>query len=259
MSARALRWLAVAALALAAATPATGGQPPSAPLPPPLGPSGAPTVERTETLVLHAHQLEYQPAREALPLVEPMLSPRGSLELRAQSNTLVVRDHASIVEAVRAALREFDHPPIDLVLDVFLLLASRREENLPPGAAVSALPPALVEGLGSMVRFNQYEVMAEGQLVAREGQQVSYDLGSRYSLRFQMGTVLGARRLKLRGFELARRTGTLSQPLLSTDLNVTLRRMQVVALAASEDAERGLVVAVTCRPRSSLDVRRGGS
>jgi hypothetical protein len=248
-------------LALAALTALFAGALASQPPPPPkapMGPSGIP-VERAETLVLHAHQLAHQPAREALPLVEPMLSPRGSLELRAQTNTLIVRDHASIVEAVRATLREFDHPPVDLVLDVFLLSSTRREDDLPLGADVSGLPPALIEGLGSMIRFNSYQVLAEGQLVTREGQQVSYDLGSRYALRFQVGTVLGARVLKLRGFELVRRNGSLDQPLLSTDLNVTLRRMQVLALAASENAERGLVVALTCRPRSALDVRLGGS
>ena len=243
------------ALALCAATLAAQPPPPAKP---PMGPSGMP-VDRAETLVLHAHQLAHQPAREALPLVEPMLSPSGSLELRAQTNTLVVRDRASIVEAVRATLREFDHPPVDLVLDVFLLSATRRDDDLPPGADISGLPPALIEGLGSMVRFNSYQVLAEGQLVTREGQQVSYDLGARYALRFQVGTVLGARVLKLRGFELVRRNASLEQPLLSTDLNVTLRRMQVLALAASENAEQGLVVALTCRPRSALDVRLGGS
>jgi hypothetical protein len=109
-----------------------------------------------------------------------------------------------------------------------------------------------------MVRFNRYEVLAEGQLLTREGQQVSYDLGERYALRFQVGTILGARVLKLRGFELVRRNASLDQPLLSTDLNVTLRRMQVLALAASENAERGLVVALSCRPKSALDTRLGG-
>jgi hypothetical protein len=209
-------------------------------------------------LVLHAHQLQHQPAREALPLVEPMLSPRGSLELRAQSNTLVVRDHASIVEAVRAALRQFDHPPIDLVLDLYILSVSRREGALPPGADVSDLPPALVEGLGSMTRFNEYRLLAEGQLLTREGQPISYDLGDRYAVSFQVGTVLGARRLKLRGFEVRSRNGALSEALVATDINLTLRRMFVLGLMASESADRGLAVAVTCRPRSPLDVRLGG-
>lgn len=241
------------------------GQPQAAsgqPLPARSAAGGAPQeqpVERAETLVLHAHQLEHQPAREALPLVEPMLSPRGSLELRAQTNTLVIRDHASIVDAVRAALREFDHPPIDLVLDLYILSVSRREGELPRGADISDLPPALVEGLGSMVRFNEYQLLAEGQLLTREGQPVSYELGSRYTVSFQVGTVLGARRLKLRGFEVSSRRGTLSETLVATDINLTLRRMLVLGFVASESSDRGLAVAVTCRPRSALDVRLGGS
>lgn len=208
--------------------------------------------ERVETLVLYAHELEHQPAREALPLVEPMLSPNGTLELRSSTNTLVLRDHPSAIERIRAALRDFDHPPLDLQLDLYILRASRRSEELPPGADLSALPPALVAGLGSMVRFNEYALLAEQSLRMREGQEVLVEVGNRYTVSFKAGTVLGAQVIKLRGFSVERKSELLRQRLFNTDLNLKLRRFQVVSIASDVNSASGLVVALACRPLGSV-------
>lgn len=213
---------------------------------------------RAETLVLHAHELVYQPAREALPLVQEMISERGSLELRSATNTLVIRDHPSVVEGIRTFLREFDHPPIDLNLEIYILRASRREGGDGGGQDIADLPEPLIQGLGAMVQFNRYQLLAEGELTTREGQPVTMELGGRYAVSFKVGTVLAAKRLRLRDFELVRRTARISQRLLFTSLNLTLRRMQVVGAAAGEASDSGLVVALRCRQRAGSELALGG-
>ena len=45
-----------------------------------------------EVLVLHAFTLKHQRASDAIPLVHPLLSERGTVELQPGDNTLVIRD-----------------------------------------------------------------------------------------------------------------------------------------------------------------------
>ncbi len=69
-------------------------------------------------LLVHAYTLRHQPAAEALVLVHPLLSQRGSVQLQPGGNTLVVRDEAAVVERVAELLREFDHPAQTLAIRI---------------------------------------------------------------------------------------------------------------------------------------------
>jgi hypothetical protein len=214
--------------------------------------------DRVETLVVHAHAMEHQPAREALPLIESLLSPAGSLELRTATNTLVIRDRASVIERLQPVLREFDHPPRQLTLEIFLVEASR-----PPagdGGGGEALPESLARGLGRMLQFNRYRLLGQGVLEAREGDQVSYALGGGYEVSFRVGTLLAGQRLRLRGFQVSRRGGEVARSLLHADLNLNVERMYVLSVARDEASDSGLVVAVSCTPEVDLEEPRvGGS
>ncbi|HVS16373.1 MAG TPA: hypothetical protein VMV46_20865 [Thermoanaerobaculia bacterium] len=214
--------------------------------------------ERVETLVVHAHAMEHQPAREALPLIETLLSPAGSLELRTATNTLVIRDRASVIERIQPVLREFDHPPRQLTLEIFLVEASR-----PPaggGGGGDELPESLARGLGRMLQFNRYRLLGQGVLEAREGDHVSYALGGGYEVSFRIGTLLAGQRLRLRGFQISRRGGEVARSLLHADLNLNVERMYVLSVARDESSDSGLVVAVSCTPEVDLEKPRvGGS
>ncbi|HXT21441.1 MAG TPA: secretin N-terminal domain-containing protein, partial [Thermoanaerobaculia bacterium] len=43
-------------------------------------------------IILHVYTLRHQTAGDALGLIRPLLSPRGTVELRPGANTLVLRD-----------------------------------------------------------------------------------------------------------------------------------------------------------------------
>lgn len=204
-----------------------------------------PTVQ-VETLTLKAYRFAHQPAREALPLVEPLLSERGTVELQVGNNTLVIRDHPTVIGRLEPLLRKFDHPPRALPFEIHLLEAepapeADRDEN------IRGLPPGLVESLGVMTRFNRYRLIADIELESREGEQVSYELGQSYRVRFGVGTVLLDQRLKLRGFEITRPIGDLDERLFYGNLNLTLGKTMVIAVA-----DAGMAVAVTCAPQAEV-------
>jgi hypothetical protein len=221
-------------------------------------PGLAQTPDRVETLRVHVHKMEHQPAREALPLIETLLSPAGSLELRTASNTLVVRDRASVITRIQPILREFDHPPRGLTLEIFLVEASRPAAGGGTGAA--ELPESLARGLGRMLQFNRYRLLGQGVVETREGELVSYALGGGYEVSFQIGTLLAGQRLRLRGFEIVRQSGEVGQRLLHADLNLNVERMYVLSVARDEASDSGLVVAVNCTPETEVEEPRvGGS
>jgi hypothetical protein len=214
-----------------------------------------PGVE-VETLTLKAYRMLHQPAREALPLVEPLLSPRGTVELRLDNNTLVIRDHPTVIGQIEPLLREFDHLPRELPIVIHLLEAQRAGSDASPDENTRGLPPGLIASLGVMAQFNRYHLVAAIDLESKEGENVSYELGREYEVRFAVGTVLLDRRVKLHGFEILRPLGAgLDRQLFLGNLNLTLGRTLVVAVA-----DAGMAVAVTCAPdaaASKLDADGG--
>lgn len=226
------RSLLILLLALGGAIPATG-QP------------------QAETFVRHAFALEHQPAGDLLEWIEPMLSDLGTVELRRASNTIVLRDAPSVLEEILPLVRAFDHAPREIELEIYLLEASRRQGEDPP----SELPESVALGLGKLLRFNSYTMLAGGTISAVEGERVRYELGTKFLLRFRVGTVLYEQKIKLYGLEVTRDVGV-EERLLQTHLNLFLEEPLVLALANDESSDRGLVVAVTVsqRPLDLLSV-----
>ncbi len=205
-----------------------------------FGPVAAAAQPQIETLSVKAFRLAHQPAREALRLVEPMLSPAGSVELRLADNTLVLTDQPTVISRIEFLLREFDHTPLDLQLAIHLL----RVTQGPPDSAhqnLLALPPGLVESLGAMASRNRYELLGAIELASKEGAEVSYEVAEKYEVRFTVGTVLLEQRLRLRSFEVLQWLGDIKSSLLQAHLNLWLGKTLVVSVA-----DRGLAVAVTC-------------
>src|ERR1700688_951258 len=80
--------------------------------------------EATE-LALHAYALRYQQAIEAIPLIQPLLTGRGTLELQPGGNTLVIRDTVAALARIVPVLRGFDHPSQPLKVEILIVRASR--------------------------------------------------------------------------------------------------------------------------------------
>src|SRR6185503_9060584 len=80
-------------------------------------------------LVLHVYTLRHQAAGDALGLVQPLLSPRGTIELRPGANTLVLRDTAVALGRIVPVLVSFDHPSRPVDVELWMVRASGRNPS----------------------------------------------------------------------------------------------------------------------------------
>ncbi len=209
---------------------------------PGLPPAAAqPSQPAQAELEVRVHTFRHQPASEALALIQPLLSPRGSVQLQQAGNTLVVRDTRPVLELVGRLLAEFDHPPRLLAVRIQVVLAGAGED------ADDRLDPELERRLAELLRFDSYRLLSDAAFEAREGEQVSYQLGDEYRVAFKLGTLMAGERIKLRGFEVSRRAeGEQGGPLLRTHLNLSLGRPLTLGLANDESSRRALLLVLTC-------------
>lgn len=197
-------------------------------------------------LVLHAYTLKYRKASEALPMVSPLLSPHGTVELQPGSNTLVLRDNIEALGRIVRTLRAYDHPARPVNLELYMVRASRAA-----GQEIrSDLPAALTRNLSSLLTYNVYEVRAQALLASLEGQAVTYALGTDYEVSFRVGTVEAPGRVKLSDFRVSRRNGRSGpqpQLLIHTNLSLRLDQSTFLGLARSERSPEALMVVLTLR------------
>lgn len=197
-------------------------------------------------LVLHAYTLKHRKASEALPLVSPLLSPRGTVELQPGTNTLVLRDTIASLGRIVPALRAYDHPARPLTLELYIVRASRSSAP----ELRSDLPAALTRRLSALLSYNVYEVRAQALLASLEGQAVTYALSGDYEVSFRVGTMQAPGRVKLSDFRVLRRNGRSGpQPQLLIHTNLSLRQAQTtfLGLARSEASPEALMVVLTFR------------
>ena len=199
--------------------------------------------------VLHAYKLENQPATEAVSLVYPLLSSQGTVELKPQENTLVIRDNLAAISRISPVLSRFDHPRRLIELEIQIVRATADKFSPPPK---SQLSKELQERLQDLLPYHSYALMAETRLRSREGEQVSYRLGQRFDIQFRLGTLLERRRIRLHDFQVQRiRTdgdGVESQKsLIHTNLFLFLDQTFSLGLASSEASREALMVVLTAR------------
>jgi hypothetical protein len=196
-------------------------------------------------LVLHAYTLKYRQASDAISLVFPLLSQRGTVELQPATNTLVIRDTPAALARVVPVLRGYDHPSRPLNLDIYIVRAIR---SLVSGApAHSDLPEELTRRLRSLLPYDVYEMQAQAQLASREGQAVTYALGGEYEVSFRLGTLIDGQRVRLSDFRILRRTEErrAGSPMIHTNLTLTMEQTTSFVLARSEASREALMVVIT--------------
>lgn len=190
-------------------------------------------------------QLRFKPAREAAALVEPLLSPDGSLLIQPRANTLTVRDTPAVQSRVAELLGTFDVPPQSFRIRLRLILASTATPTSGP-------PGPLIEGVGKelsqIFRFTSYQELDTLVLAASDGAMVEARAGGRYYVKFAVrGSSQDENRLQLSGFELYRRgqnkdgSETLHL-LLRTTLSLRLQQMAILGAARAEVTNQALVL-----------------
>jgi hypothetical protein len=193
-------------------------------------------------LVLHAYTMRYRQASDAISLVFPLLSQRGTVELQPATNTLVIRDSQAALGRIIPVLRSYDHPSRPLNLDIYIVRAIRS-----PGVVRSDLPEALTRRMRALLPYDIYEVEAQAQLASREGQAVTYALGGEYEVSFRLGTLVDRQRVRLSNFRVLKRTEErrAGSPLIHTNLLLTVEQTTSFGLARTEQSSEALMVVMT--------------
>src|SRR5688500_7313657 len=215
-------------------------------------PAAAQSESEAATLRIYSYRLVNQPAAEAIALVRPLMSQQGTVELQPPTNTIVIRDSLSALSRIVPGLRGFDHAVLPLRPEVRIVEAAHGGLWVP----VEARPPEpLSSRLRSLFRYDRYEVSARGGLDAREGEDVTYELGQGYVVNFRLGTLLADQRIRLNGLRIMRAVDDPEakvspaftvRTLLNGNFNLWLDQTLVLTLTQSESSPRALMVAVTC-------------
>ncbi|MCX7895911.1 MAG: hypothetical protein N2447_08180 [Thermoanaerobaculum sp.] len=190
-------------------------------------------------------QLRFKPAREAAALVEPLLSPDGSLLIQPRSNTLTVRDIPAVQKRVAEALASFDVPPEAYRIRLRFILASTAPPT--PGPAAPLLE-GIGKELGEVFRFTSYQELDTLVLAATDGANVEGEAAGKFLFRFVVrGSAKDRDRVQLQGFELYRKAakadgGEELRLLLRTTLSLRLQQLAVLGAARSEASNQALVL-----------------
>jgi hypothetical protein len=224
-----------------------------------LGVLGAPADARVaeatgSDLVVEAITLRYRSAAGAIDLVHPLLSARGTVELQPRGNTLVLRDVRQAIDRIMPLLREYDQPANLVTVRVQIVSAGT---DLEESGARPNLPAATLRRLQTLLRYEDYTLIAMTEFEVQEGLEAAYELSNEYRVEFRLGRLLEDRRVRLEGFKLSRREakGT-TVPLIHTNVNLHLGKPMILGLARSEASNRALMVIVECRRGEMLLTER---
>lgn len=148
-------------------------------------------------------------------------------------------------------IQAFESKPRDLRFDVQVLRAGATAADAKPAAEVSE---EIVGKLRGVLRYDDYQVLAEAASTGREGEDTSFDLGAGYEVSFKLGEVLAGERLRLEGFRVTRRLATADKTrqippreLFHATVNLWMTKPLTLVLAQDETSQEALVIAITCR------------
>lgn len=208
-----------------------------------------------DELKVHARVLRHRATSDAVELVRPLLSAEGTVA--EQGTTIVVRDRPEIVARALEILAAFDHAPGEVELEIHVVRAGPTRAVISPPDPPRPLPEEMIGKFRGLLRYEDYEVIASAKLTSREGENVEWDLGDEYDVRFKLGALMSERRLRLEGFRVleepprtAEKGRTLPpEELFRGTLNLWVDRPFTLVIADSAEAPEALLVAITCRPR----------
>jgi hypothetical protein len=193
--------------------------------------------------------------------VLPLLSSRGTVQVRPGDNTLVVRDTADALQKILPILYSFDHPSRSVDIQLWLVRATVTggvSPELPPPPPLKALPADLVGSLRKSFHYQEYALVGSSSVSAMEGEKVTFEVAKDFIVRFRLGTVVGEQRLRLNDFEVMLETTTgAPQSLLKSQLNLWLQRTMAMGLTAGQDSGTALLVVVRCEASKTKAARRG--
>ncbi|MFI5142808.1 MAG: secretin N-terminal domain-containing protein [Thermoanaerobaculales bacterium] len=191
-------------------------------------------------------ELRHRAVRDAATVVEPLLSPDGTILLQPHQNSLVVRDHPEVLTLVSQAISRWESQTTAFRVRVSLLWA------LESGPAFDQRDPLLKEvssGLIKLFGFRSCAPIDTFWVTAEDGNLVESEAGhGRYWVRFKVDAVPDDHnRVRLQRFEVLQREGSGAgakmRSLLSTSsINLLVGQTSIVGLSRQERAPQALIV-----------------
>jgi hypothetical protein len=206
--------------------------------------SAAVAAVGSDSPVTGTFRLQHQTASQAVDLIYPHLSEAGTVELRPGDNTLVIRDLPERVERILALLAEAEVRTAPLRFEIKIVRASLGPPDDGPRIE-GGLEPSLEQRLRELLHYERFELLSGRDLSVSEGQPLEAWIGSEFLVRFRVGALQPDRRLKLDGFQVARRRqGDEPEVLVHTNLSLWLDKPMILGLARTESSDHALMVVI---------------
>lgn len=274
-AARAARAVAAAVLLTALASGPAVAQSRVSPIPAETKSGAAagesPGAASSQELGLHVYTLRHQRAAEAARVIRPLLSSRGTVVVQEAGNTLQVRDSLAALSRILPELRSFDRPGLELEIRIVRASTDDGASRFRPPAG-SPLPPELASELRKLTSsthaFTHFDLVAEAELTSREGEEIAYEIGERYTVVFRLGPVVDTpvgKSVQLNGFRVLRGADPIApsgqgggaRVLLHTSFSLVLDRTMALGLARAEASSSALMVILHCRQSDAQGETRG--
>jgi type IV pilus assembly protein PilQ len=196
-----------------------------------------------ETLSSKQVFVNYASADKLIPLVKPLLSPRGDIRLVASTNSLLISDTASVIKQIEEHVKSLDIKIPQVIIEVRIV---RAKHNFTPQLGVDWGPNDFSSNTSEGIRDPYFasstltggSILGNSSSLKTQGNNPSVDLSastdkeSGGAFRIMLGTLTGAFDLdtKLSEFEKGGDVTVLSSPKVSTLDNQPVRIGQVVSI-----------------------------
>lgn len=210
--------------------------------------AAAQTPPASESLSTYRYRVEHRDLPEVLERIQPLLSPRGAVEIAADGRTLEIRDSLAALTRVARALAAYDLSPIPIALRVQLVWAGREPRAVPRETA--PLSPLLLRQLRGLLAFDTYTLLAGARLEAREGDRVAYEFPTGHRVEFLLGNFVEGQQVRLSDFRVLAARGEAAGPrtLLRSSVNLRLSQPLVLGLTKSEASGEALLIVLAYEP-----------
>ena len=212
-----------------------------------------------DPVLARAYRVLHRPLADAADLVSPLLSPDGTVTLRPRLGVLVVEDRASVLDRVGALLDSFDLPPRNVEITLSLFLGADRlsggGRRAASGETFSEEVRGVIETLGDVTKWVEYEPLGSRSVTGVEGDQVTASLSDEYRVVLDVESVHETqRRVKFKRVSLQRLRPTPEgvarvEDLYSAGMVLSEGRLHVVGAAREPGSNRALFLIVQVKGR----------
>jgi hypothetical protein len=141
---------------------------------------------QSDDLATRTFTIQFKALEDVLLLLEPFVGERGSYTVQPRLKTITVFDEPDRLRRISDVIADFDQPPRSVRLLIQLLNASEAEPaaDRRPGSGTGV--PNL---LRDVTKWSEVSVLGSASILAVEGADSSLNVGERFRVRFQVGTV----------------------------------------------------------------------